>query len=79
MSIADDLLPSSQVPWQTCSVKWVLENAGTDYEVVDEAIKNNLVAASKISIAIKKNLKMEISADAIRRHRRGDCRCAQWH
>lgn len=75
MSLHDDLKPELKAPWRTCGVKWALEQAGDQEKVLIGALEDKAVTGDQIAHAITKNLGLPISGEAVRRHRRGVCRC----
>ena len=77
MSFNEDLKPPLKAPWQTCGVKWALEQAGKQKNVLAEALEDKAVTGDQIAHAITKNLGLPISGEAVRRHRRGVCRCGK--
>jgi len=77
MSFNEDLKPPLKAPWQTCGVKWALGQAGKQKNVLAEALEDKAVTGDQIAHAITKNLGLPISGEAVRRHRRGVCRCGK--
>ena len=77
MSLQEDLKPPLKAPWQTCGVRWALEHAGDQEKVLISALEDRALAGEQIANAITKNLGLPISGEAVRRHRRGACRCGK--
>lgn len=78
MGLLDDLKANTATPpWQICGVKWALQTAqGGDRDALAAAVDaSSGVSAVQIARAVEKHLGIRLGLDAVRRHRRGACRC----
>lgn len=77
MDLESDLQQSrGKPPWQMCGVKWALAIAqGEDREALQKSIDERLLSGDDVAKAIREHLGIPVIGEAIRRHRRGSCRC----
>lgn len=74
MDLSEFITVSS--PWHRCPVAFALEKVDkTKVEQVDAAFKHPQVLASRISELLSEWSDVKVSANAARRHRRGECSC----
>jgi hypothetical protein len=80
MSLSNDLRDdkNKKAPWQVCTVQFVSDCVDEDdRSVFLKALNDRSVSSNKLATIVRAHFDIDLQADSIRRHRRGECRCGQ--